>query len=138
MLLTLCWVQPIDRIRGVKSVAGLNLKKPRALSQGSRVAIVSPSWGGPGAIPTRYEMGARELRERFGFEVVEMPHSRAEPDWVWRNPQARADDLNAAFADTSIDGIISSIGGDDSVRVLPFIDTKLMAANPKVFMGFSD
>ncbi len=117
---------------------GLSLKKPRALSPGSRMAIVSPSWGGPGTIPHRHEMGVRELRERFGFEVVEMEHTRAEADWVWRNPKARADDLNAALADPSIDGIITSIGGDDSVRILPYIDTKIMADNPKVFMGFSD
>ncbi len=97
-------------------------KKPRVLVPGSRVAIVAPSWGGPGTLPHRYEMGVRELRERFGLEVVEMPHTRSDADWIWRNPQARADDLNAAFADPSIDGIISAIGGFDSVRTLPYLD----------------
>jgi muramoyltetrapeptide carboxypeptidase LdcA involved in peptidoglycan recycling len=116
----------------------LNLKKPRVLAPGSRVATVTPSWGGPGAVPHRYEMGVRELRERFGFEVVEMPHVRADPDWVWRNPQARADDLNAAWADPTIDGIIATIGGEDSIRILPYLDTGVIAANPKAFMGFSD
>lgn len=115
-----------------------DLKKPRVLGPGSRVATVSPSWGGPGTIPPRYEMGVRELRERFGFDVVEMPHVRASADWVWRNPQARADDLHAAWADPSIDGIIATIGGEDSIRLLPYLDGKLIAANPKAFMGFSD
>lgn len=116
----------------------LNLKKPRHLEPGSRVAVVSPSWGGPATVPRRFERGLRELRERFGLEVVEMPHARADPDWVWRNPQARADDINAAFSDRSIDGIIASIGGDDSVRILPYVDTSAIADNPKVFMGYSD
>lgn len=116
----------------------LHLKKPRVLVPGSRVATVTPSWGGPGSVPSRYEMGVRELRERFGFEVVEMPHVRADPDWVWRNPQARADDLNAAWADPSIDGIIATIGGEDSIRLLPLLDRQIIAANPKAFMGFSD
>src|SRR5262245_33758624 len=105
----------------------LNLKKPRVLTPGSRVAVVAPSWGGPATIPSRYEMGLREMRERFGFEVVEMEHTRADAEWIWRNPRARAGDVNAAFADTSIDGIVAAIGGDDSVRILPYIDTSLIA-----------
>jgi muramoyltetrapeptide carboxypeptidase LdcA involved in peptidoglycan recycling len=116
----------------------LNLKKPRVLAPGSRVATVTPSWGGPGSVPARYDMGVRELRERFGFEVVEMPHVRADPDWVWRNPQARAADLNAAWADPGIDGIIATIGGEDSIRILPYLDTTIIAAHPKAFMGYSD
>jgi muramoyltetrapeptide carboxypeptidase LdcA involved in peptidoglycan recycling len=83
-------------------------------------------------------MGLLELRERFGFEVVEMPHTLADAQWLWRNPQARADDINAAFADTSIDGIIATIGGNDSVRILPYLDSSVITNNPKVFMGYSD
>ena len=114
-----------------KDVVLLPPKKPRALKPGSRVAIVTPSWGGPAAVPHRYEMGLRELRERFGLEVVEMPHTRADADWIWRNPQARADDVNAAFADPSINGIITAIGGDDSIRILPYIDQKAIADQPQ-------
>ncbi len=102
------------------------------------MAIVTPSWGGPATVPHRYQMGLRELRDRFGFEVAEMPHTRAEANWIWRNPKARADDVNAAFADPSIKGIIAAIGGDDSVRILPYLDEGIISANPKVFMGYSD
>ena len=44
----------------------------------------------------------------------------------------------AAFADPSIDGIVTSIGGDDSVRLIPHLDLGVIAANPKIFLGFSD
>ena len=44
----------------------------------------------------------------------------------------------AAFADPSIQGIVSTIGGDDSIRLLPFLDLDLIRDYPKVFLGYSD
>ena len=49
-----------------------------------------------------------------------MPHTLADADWLYRNPEARADDFMMAFADDSIEGVISTIGGDDSIRLIPF------------------
>ena len=34
--------------------------------------------------------------------------------------------------------MISTIGGDDSIRLLPLIDLELVAAHPKIFLGYSD
>ena len=87
------------------------LIKSRHLKPGDRIAVVSPSWGGPGKFPHRYEAGVRQLEEGFGVEVVEMKHTRATPEFVAAHPEARAADLMAAFADPSIAGIIASIGG---------------------------
>jgi muramoyltetrapeptide carboxypeptidase LdcA involved in peptidoglycan recycling len=70
--------------------------------------------------------------------VVEMDHTLRDASWLQHNPQARADDLMQAFADPSIKGIISTIGGDDSIRILPFLDLDVMRAHPKIFMGYSD
>ncbi|HEV8236350.1 MAG TPA: S66 peptidase family protein [Gemmatimonadaceae bacterium] len=112
--------------------------KARHLRAGDTVAAVSLSWGGPGAIPHRYEAGKRQLIETFGVEVIETPHALRDPDWLHRNPQARADDLMEAFANPTIRGIISTIGGDESIRLLPFLDSEIIRANPKVFLGYSD
>ncbi|MCW2973665.1 MAG: Muramoyltetrapeptide carboxypeptidase [Thermoleophilia bacterium] len=111
---------------------------PPALRAGDVVAVVSPSWGGPGAIPHRYEAGRRQLEERFGLVVREMPHARAAPEWVAGHPAARAADLHAALVDPTVRGIFTSIGGDDSIRVLPHLDLELIRAHPKVLLGFSD
>lgn len=43
-----------------------------------------------------------------------------------------------AFADSQIKAIISTIGGDDSIRILPFLDLSVIRNNPKVFLGLSD
>jgi muramoyltetrapeptide carboxypeptidase LdcA involved in peptidoglycan recycling len=112
--------------------------KPAKLQPGDQVAAISLSWGGPGVFPHRYEVGKRQLEAALGVTVVETPHARRDDDWLWRNPQARADDLMVAFADPSIKAIFSTIGGNDSIRILPYLDLDLMRANPKIFMGFSD
>ena len=112
--------------------------KPKRLQRGNRIAAVSLSWGGPGTFPLQYQFGKRQLETAFGVEVIEMPHTLKPADWIAANPRARADDLMQAFADPNIDAIISTIGGDDSIRTLPFIDFAAIRNNPKIFMGFSD
>ena len=112
--------------------------KPRKLQRGQTVAAVTLSWGGPGAFRHRYEVGKRQLEEEFGLRVVAMPHALRDPDWIARNPAARADDLMQAFADPGIAGIVSTIGGDDSIRLLRYLDLDVIRDNPKVLLGFSD
>lgn len=111
------------------------LQRPERLRRGDRVAAVTLSWGGPGAIPHRYEAGKRQIEDRFGLEVVEMPHTLASPAG---DPRDRADDLHRAFSDPSIAGVFSTIGGEDSIRILPHLDLELLAAHPKPFVGYSD
>lgn len=115
-----------------------SLISPRRLKPGDRIAAVSPSWGGPGTFPARYEAGKRQFEQTFGVEIVEMAHTRASADWLRANPAARAEDLMAAFADPTIAGIVASIGGDDSIRLLPHLNLAVIRGNPKVFLGFSD
>ncbi len=112
--------------------------KPARLSPGDTVATISLSWGGAGLFPHRYEAGVHQLEAEFDVRVVPTRHALRDSDWLWRNPQARADDLMEAFADSSIKAIFSNIGGEDSIRTLPFIDLDVIRANPKIFMGYSD
>ena len=116
----------------------MDMIKPEMLRCGSRVAAISLSWGGPGIFRYRYEVGKRQFEEEFGVTVIETEHALRDPDWLSKNPKARADDLMAAFADDTIDGIISTIGGEDSIRILPYLDLDVIRANPKIFMGYSD
>ncbi len=112
--------------------------KPKKLKPGDRVAAVSLSWGGAGKFPHRYLAGKKQFEAEFGVTVVEARNALRDPDWLARNPKARAEDLMEAFADTAIDGIISTIGGDDSIRILPYLDLNVIRQNPKIFMGYSD
>jgi muramoyltetrapeptide carboxypeptidase LdcA involved in peptidoglycan recycling len=112
--------------------------KPKKLRPGDTIAAISLSWGGPGAFPDRYAAGKDQFIREFGLEVVETRHALRDPAWLAAHPEARAADLMEAFADPSISGIISTIGGDDSIRMLPHIRPDVIASNPKVFLGYSD
>jgi muramoyltetrapeptide carboxypeptidase LdcA involved in peptidoglycan recycling len=47
-------------------------------------------------------------------------------------------DLMEVLKDSTIQGIVSTIGGDDSIRMLPYLDYSVIRDNPKVFLGYSD
>ena len=115
-----------------------NLLIPKKLKKGDKVAAITLSWGGPAVFPHRYEIGKKQLEEEFGLQVVEARHALKSADLIYKNPKARADDLMESFQDPSIKGIFSTIGGDDSVRILPYLDFSVIANNPKIVMGFSD
>ncbi|WP_440880254.1 S66 family peptidase [Tenacibaculum sp. C7A-26P2] len=112
--------------------------KPKKLKRGDKVATISLSWGGAGDIPKRYAEGKKQLENIFGLKVVETTNALKPSEWIYENPQARALDLMEALEDKSIKAIISNIGGEDSIRTLPFIDLELIRSNPKIFLGFSD
>jgi muramoyltetrapeptide carboxypeptidase LdcA involved in peptidoglycan recycling len=116
------------------------LIKLRSLQAGDIVAAVSLSWGGAGdeKLLWRYEQGKQRLEQQFGLHVVEMPNTLKGSQYVYNHPEKRAEDLMLAFQDDSIKGIFSCIGGDESIRLLPYIDFDVIRNHPKVFMGYSD
>ena len=116
----------------------LNLIKPPALKKGDHIAILSPSWGGASVYPHRYESGIKQLETIFGLKAVEFPCTKASVAELAKNPQKRAKDFNDAINNPEIKGIITTIGGDDSVRLLPYIDYEAIRKNPKPFIGYSD
>ncbi len=115
----------------------MTYKKPERLKCGDTVAIVSHSWGGPALFPHIYNNGIKIL-SMLGLKIKEFPTTKMDATFLRENPKVRAKDINDAFADPEIKAVFSSIGGDDSVRVLPFIDKKIISKNPKIFMGYSD
>jgi muramoyltetrapeptide carboxypeptidase LdcA involved in peptidoglycan recycling len=110
------------------------VQKPRRLHPGDVAAIASPSWGGPAAFPATYEAGLRVLRDLLGLRIRELPHARD----AAASPRERADDLNSAFRDPEVRLVLASIGGDDSILVLPHLDAEAARRDPKIVMGYSD
>ena len=114
--------------------------KPKHLQKGDKIAIVSLSWGGLGdeKLIHKYYIAKERLENDFELEVVTMPNALKGSKFVYEHPELRAQDLMDAFKDETIKGIFCAIGGDDSVRLLPYIDYDIIENNPKIFMGYSD
>ena len=114
--------------------------KPKHLEKGDTVAIVSLSSGILGEDWAIHKLAiARERLERdYGLQVRVMPNALRGVDYLDRHPEARASDLMEAFRDPAIKGVFSAIGGDDTIRLLPYIDFDVIRQNPKIFTGFSD
>lgn len=114
--------------------------KPERLRKGDKVAIVSLSNGmlGEKEYLHKYELGKKRLEEKFGLKVIEMPNCLKGEKYLYEHPEKRAEDLMTAFQDKSIKAIICAIGGDDTIRLLPYINYEIIRNNPKIFTGFSD
>ena len=114
--------------------------KPKRLKKGDKVAIVSLSWGGLGddCFIHKFYIAKERLEKDFGLEVICMPNALKGSKFVANHPELRAKDLMDAFSDYSISAIFCAIGGDDTIRILPYIDFDIIKNNPKIFMGYSD
>ncbi|RKN50922.1 S66 peptidase family protein [Micromonospora endolithica] len=108
--------------------------RPPALRPGDTVLLVSPSG------PTNPERVARgvELLTGWGLRPVPAPHAYARHGYLAGTDELRAADLNAAFADPEVRGVICTRGGYGAQRVVDAIDYDAVRRDPKVVAGFSD
>lgn len=114
--------------------------KPKHLSPGNTVAIVSLSRGmlGEPEFIHKFYIAKQRLEQDYRLKVVAMPNALKGMDYLYRHPEARAADLMEAFRNPEIKAIFNAIGGDDTIRLLPYIDFDVIRSNPKIFTGFSD
>jgi muramoyltetrapeptide carboxypeptidase len=109
--------------------------RPPKLKPGTRIAVVSPA-----STPKRelVQAGADALRW-MGYEPVIFPYALSKgPLYYAGTAQQRAEDLQKAFSDKSIGGVICTRGGWGSAEILPLLDPKIFRENPKPFIGYSD
>ncbi|MCC6550398.1 MAG: LD-carboxypeptidase [Ignavibacteriaceae bacterium] len=107
---------------------------PPRLKQGDRIALVSPG----GFITADELKDSRTNIEALGFEVVDGKSVVGKYGYLGGSDKERADDINWAFGDKAINGIVCTRGGYGCGRILPMLDYELIEKNPKVLMGYSD
>lgn len=114
------------------------LASPPRLRPGDRVAVVAPS--GPFRLD-RLDAGCATLRA-WGLDVVLGEHlTDVDPTFGYLAgaDADRAADLQAAWLDPSISGVLCARGGYGAQRIVDLLDWDAMrAARPKVFAGYSD
>lgn len=112
--------------------------KPKQLKQGDTIAIIAPSWQGNEVFPHIVEKGIERLEKEFKFKIKRGKTLNQTNEQLYENPKLRAEDIHEQFLDKNVKGIITIIGGDESIRVLEHINPKIIKNNPKFFMGYSD
>ncbi len=111
---------------------------PPPVGENDRVAVAAPASTVDGALPEKLEFGLSVMQEHFDLDVVELPTTRRSGSYLFEHPEERAADVNSAFEDDSIAALVSLIGGNDQIRILPYLDEEVIASNPTRFLGFSD
>jgi muramoyltetrapeptide carboxypeptidase len=109
--------------------------KPKRLGPGDTVALVSPASATFNTVELQI---ARESLAALGFKVKTGAHMMERHGYLAGDDKARADDINSAFADTSVAAVHAIRGGWGSARVLPYLDFDTIRRNPKVIIGYSD
>jgi len=109
--------------------------KPKRLAPGDTVMLVAPANATFESVELQI---ASESLEALGFKVKVGTHLLDRHGYLAGDDKARAADINAAFADTSVAGVHAIRGGWGSARLLPYLDFNVIRRNPKVIIGFSD
>ncbi|WP_412740821.1 S66 peptidase family protein [Krasilnikovia sp. MM14-A1259] len=108
--------------------------RPPTLQPGDVVHLVGPSgWvQADRAAAAMSTLAAWGLRPRLGENALKTHFHLAGTD------EERLADLNAAFRDPDVRGVICLRGGYGAQRIVDGLDFDAVRADPKLFMGFSD
>lgn len=106
----------------------------KVLFRGARVALLAPS----GPIDQAKLQPTLLAIEALGLKPVVYPSACAKRGYLAGPDAQRAHDLQSAFLDPSIDGILCVRGGYGAARILPLLDWQAIYRNPKPIFGYSD
>ena len=108
--------------------------RPPALREGDCIGLAAPA---SAFKEEEIHAGIRVLQD-LGFRVHYTPRLFDTYRYLAGSDAARAAELNALFADPAIQAIFCGRGGYGSQRLLPYLDTAVIMAHPKIFVGYSD
>ncbi len=112
----------------------MNYQFGTPLLPGDTIGVVAPS----AALAKDDIAQGIAVLQKMGYVVRPGKSVGAHWGYLAGTDEVRAGDINDAFADDRIDGIVCLRGGYGATRILPLLDYECIAAHPKVFVGFSD
>ena len=108
---------------------------PKALRKGDTVGVISPS--STSDAPEKIEQAITYL-ERNGYRVKASRYlNQAEHDPA-HTDRYKLHDIHEMFSDRLVRAVFCLRGGAGATRLLDRIDYSLIAANPKILIGYSD
>lgn len=113
----------------------MKVVKPRKLSKGDVIGIISPA-SSPDDL-SRIESGVKYF-EKIGYRVEVGKNVGKYHGYLAGTNEERLEDLHYMFGNKNIKAIICIRGGYGTPRLLNKINYKLIAGNPKIFVGYSD
>ncbi|HBL30774.1 MAG TPA: LD-carboxypeptidase [Acidobacteria bacterium] len=113
----------------------LRTVRPGRLRPGDTVGLVNPA--GVTWEPVDVEIAVESLAA-LGYRTKRAPHLLARRGYFAGTDEERAADLQALFADPQVRAIHCLRGGWGCARLLPLLDWRLLAQNPKILLGYSD
>lgn len=107
---------------------------PPALKKGDTIGIMSTSsWVSQADLDK-----ARAFLESKGYKVLLHPQSTNQLNQSAGTAQEKADAFHDLIQDPDIKAIFGARGGNRAMTMLDKLDFNLVAANPKIIMGYSD
>ena len=110
----------------------------KRLKKGDHIRVVSPSSSIERIGGVEANVAAKEKLEALGFRLSFSEHYFENDIFDSAPIASRVADLEAAFANETVDAILTTIGGFNCNELLPYLDFDLIAQNPKIFCGYSD
>ncbi|HFR3749878.1 S66 family peptidase [Streptococcus suis] len=110
----------------------------KKLKKGDHIRVVSPSSSIERIGGFEANLAAKEKLEDLGFKLSFSEHYFENDIFDSAPIASRVADLEAAFADKTVDAILTTIGGFNCNELLPYLDFDLIARHPKIFCGYSD
>ncbi len=110
---------------------------PKALNAGDKIGFFSPSSPATVFAQNRFNR-AKAYLESHGFELVQGNLTGCSDSYRSGSIQARAEELNQLIRAPDVRCIMSTIGGNNSNSLLPYIDYDALRSDPKIVIGYSD
>jgi muramoyltetrapeptide carboxypeptidase len=108
--------------------------KPPPLAAGAAIALVAPA----GPVEDAKVKEASANLARLGYRVKHYRSLSAQEGYLAGSDEARAFEIDRAFADPEVGMILCLRGGYGSPRILGLLDYEAMRRRPKIFVGYSD
>lgn len=110
-----------------------NLIKPKKLSYGDTIGLVSPCY----AVTEAAMLPRIKVLRELGFNVKCSKNLYSDTNTFSGSVEERASDFNDMLSDPEVDMIFFG-GGEVSNEILPYIDYDLLRKNPKIVCSYSD